>query len=74
MDAAVCASVDPDLFFPEKGGPAARAIKMCSSCPVKAECLADALTLPVTEDFGVRGGTTAFERVRILRKERNRTT
>ncbi len=54
---AVCASVDPEAFFPEKGGDRGRAaIKVCQSCPVQAECLDYALDMG--EDYGIWGGLT----------------
>ena len=40
---ALCAQVDPDLFFPEKGGNTNAAKRICQSCPVQSECLTEAL-------------------------------
>lgn len=45
---------------------------VCESCPVKTDCLADAL-LPVLQggvgaDGGMRGGMTQDERRRLIRK------
>ena len=37
---ALCAQVDPELFFPEKGQPSAPAKAVCARCPVTALCLA----------------------------------
>lgn len=68
MDEAVCAQVDPELFFPEKNGNAAPARRLCGTCPVAGECLEFALTNG--ERFGVWGGLSERER-RKLRKERN---
>jgi Transcription factor WhiB len=67
---AACArpGVDPELFFPEKGGTAAHAKRICAACPVKAPCLADALT--TRDEHGVRGGTTPRERRRLRRRPR----
>jgi len=56
---AVCAQVDPDLFFPEKGQPSAPAKAVCARCPVTALCLAT--FGPLIAD-GVVGGLTAQER------------
>jgi hypothetical protein len=39
---------------------------ICASCPVRGECLADALTIPPGEDIsGFRAGTTATDRHKI---------
>ena len=57
---ALCAQADPDAFFPEMGGSARAAKAVCSRCPVRAECLAEALAN--REPFGVWGGLTARER------------
>jgi len=58
-DAARCAQVDPDLFFPEEGQPAAPARAVCADCPVRAECLA--VFGPLVA-HGVLGGLTDRER------------
>jgi WhiB family redox-sensing transcriptional regulator len=56
---ALCAQVDPELFFPEKGQPSAPAKAICSRCPVTALCLRT--FGPLVAD-GVVGGLTAQER------------
>ena len=56
---ALCAQVDPELFFPEKGQPSAPAKAVCAACPVTALCLA---TFGPLVDHGVVGGLTAEER------------
>lgn len=39
-ESALCRQVDPELWFPEKGGDGgADAKRICASCPVQAECL-----------------------------------
>lgn len=63
MTQAVCASVDAELFYPEKGGSVREAKKVCSGCPVAAECLTFALM--AGERFGVWGGTTERQRRRM---------
>ena len=62
---ALCAQVDADLFFPEKGGTPYPAKRVCRTCPVAAECLEYALTS--RERFGVFGGKTPNERAAIIR-------
>jgi len=62
---ALCAQVDPDLFYPESGAPNRDAKRVCAGCEVRAECLAYALAH--RERFGVWGGTTERERRRMRR-------
>ncbi|WP_051266267.1 WhiB family transcriptional regulator [Nakamurella lactea] len=62
---AVCANQDPDLLF-VTGAAQRDAARMCHGCPVKLECLADALDNQV--EFGVWGGLTERQRRAILRK------
>jgi len=64
---AACRSVDPDLFFPSAdSGPAyavqvAEAKAVCGRCPVRDECLVEAIErLP----YGIAGGRTPEERRR----------
>jgi WhiB family redox-sensing transcriptional regulator len=71
-DSALCAQTDPEIFFPDKGDSCQTAKLICGRCPVREECLQDALTnLTAMQDlFGVRGGTSPRERGRI-RARRN---
>ncbi len=63
---ALCREVDPEIMFPEKGGSAKPGKRICGLCSVRAACLVDALTFPQSEDrFGILGGTTPRERVRL---------
>ena len=63
---ALCAEVDPDLFFPEKGQPSAPAKAVCARCAVTALCLAT--FGPLVAD-GVVGGLTARERRHLRRMD-----
>lgn len=63
---AVCAQVDPELFFPELGQNCQDAKRLCASCPVQPECLAYALAN--RELYGIWGGTSTKERV-VLRRQ-----
>jgi WhiB family redox-sensing transcriptional regulator len=65
---ALCAQVDPDLFFPEKGETATEALRVCALCEVRAECAAEALANK--EEHGVWGGITERTRRRKLRDRR----
>lgn len=62
---ARCHEVDPEIFFPERGGSSRAARAVCNNCPVQEECLRYALTN--REQFGIWGGTSERER-RKLRK------
>lgn len=62
---ALCAQVDPELFFPEKGGSSKEAKGVCAACDVRDECLEAALL--EDDHHGVRGGYTERERRRIKR-------
>ena len=62
---ALCAEVDPELFYPETGAPNRDAKRICGRCDVRPECLAYALAN--RERFGVWGGTTERERRRMCR-------
>lgn len=61
---ALCAQTDPDAFFPEKGGSVREAKRICAGCPVRAECLEDALAN--NEQYGVYGGLSERERRPLL--------
>ena len=65
MTDGVCAQVDPDLWFPEKGGSTREAKALCARCPVHPECLAYALAHD--ERFGVWGGASERDRRRMRR-------
>jgi hypothetical protein len=58
-DEALCAEVDPELFFPEMGQPARAALELCTSCGVRDLCRE---TFGPLVSYGVVGGTTARQR------------
>ena len=60
-----CRTTDPDALFVQ-GAAQNRAKAVCSGCPVRAECLADALDNRT--EFGVWGGMTERERRALLRR------
>src|ERR1051326_5086014 len=62
---AACRTTDPDELFVQ-GAAQNRAKSVCHGCPVRAECLADALDNRV--EFGVWGGMTERERRALLRR------
>jgi WhiB family redox-sensing transcriptional regulator len=65
---ANCLGVDPDLFFPERGGSTREAKEVCRGCVVREDCLQYALRNG--EKFGIWGGLSERER-RRLRRRRN---
>lgn len=68
MDDAKCSEVDPDLFFPEKGGSTRLAKQLCASCPVVDTCLEYATANGIYE--GIWGGKSAQERAAARRGEK----
>jgi WhiB family transcriptional regulator, redox-sensing transcriptional regulator len=66
---AACATVDPELFFPEPGqAPQATAAKqVCAGCAVRGPCLEAALHGPQAhqDHAGIFAGTTPSDRVRL---------
>ncbi|HEX7353549.1 MAG TPA: WhiB family transcriptional regulator [Mycobacteriales bacterium] len=62
---AACRDGNPDELF-VRGAEQHKAKVLCLSCPVRTECLADALDNRV--EFGVWGGMTERERRALLRR------
>lgn len=66
---ALCAEVDPEIFFPEQEERTAfHAKKVCKSCPVRTECLEYALN--TGQEHGVWGGVCSKERQKIKSNRR----
>lgn len=67
-DRATCTTYDPELFYPDTGRHdlVKLAKRICSTCPVKDQCLAAAMAEEgaAVGRFGIRGGMTAQERRR----------
>lgn len=68
---AKCRASDPDELFVQ-GAAQNRAKAVCMGCPVRTECLADALDNRV--EFGVWGGMTERERRALLKKRSDVTS
>ena len=68
---AACQTSAPDELFVQ-GAAQNRAKAVCMTCPVRTECLADALDNRV--EFGVWGGMTERERRSLLRRRNNVTS
>ena len=61
-----CRSHDPDLWFADTPAELERAKQLCARCPLKAECLASALSR--REPWGVWGGEIFEQGVVVPRK------
>jgi WhiB family transcriptional regulator, redox-sensing transcriptional regulator len=77
--APACAGMPIDLFFPRDGERAeswepreAEALALCAACPIREQCLNDALRFPATEQHGVAGGLTSEQRRAEIRNRRRR--
>lgn len=77
-DRAACRDQPTEMFFPEEPvldqTAYEPALSICAGCPVRFECLDDALTWPADMDFGVRGGLTADDRQGLRRQLRDLST
>ncbi|MCK6212533.1 WhiB family transcriptional regulator [Georgenia sp. EYE_87] len=62
---AACAGTEPDALF-VRGAAQRQARQLCFTCPVRMECLADALSSNAS--FGVWGGLTERERRALVRR------
>lgn len=67
IEEAICPQTDPEIFFPEKGSSSRQALKVCASCPVKLDCLVEAMTT-AAGSTGIWGGTTENDRRAIRRR------
>ena len=62
-----CHTADPELFFSEEKEVIAQAKTLCGSCPMKAKCLAGALSR--AEPCGVWGGEL-FDEGQVIQSKR----
>jgi len=68
---ALCKMSAPDELF-VRGAEQHKAKVVCGACPVRAECLAEALDNEI--EWGVWGGLTERERRALLRQRPNVTS
>lgn len=66
MENARCRERDPEQFFVRGAAQSRRAVRICTRCEVREECLTYALTNGI--EFGVWGGTTERQRRRLARE------
>ncbi|MFF8485207.1 WhiB family transcriptional regulator [Streptomyces antibioticus] len=66
---AACSGLPTEDWFPQRRQSAVAAVAVCAGCPVRVECLYDALRVeaaaPGDRPYGIRGGLTASERRRV---------
>jgi WhiB family transcriptional regulator, redox-sensing transcriptional regulator len=67
----LCNNAQPDELF-VRGAAQNRAKQLCAGCPVRTECLAEALSNQI--EWGVWGGMTERERRALLRRRPNVTS
>lgn len=66
-DFALCKGIkDPNIFFPESSKRTYLPKSICKRCPVQLNCLEEALR--DKNCMGIWGGTTDYERRKLLRK------
>lgn len=70
VEHAACASYHPELWWADDPNANASTIALgvCGVCPVRADCLEHALTVP--EQEGIWGGLTAKERRKMSRERK----
>jgi WhiB family transcriptional regulator, redox-sensing transcriptional regulator len=68
-----CVGTDRDLWFSRDGEAegawnlrAREALAICAGCPIRQACLDEALSFPISQQFGVFGGMTERQRRTIL--------
>jgi WhiB family transcriptional regulator, redox-sensing transcriptional regulator len=66
---AHCLDHDPDLWYPLEANAGAEAVRICSTCPVRLDCLAWALEH--NEREGIWGGMSARRRQRLRSEARS---
>ncbi|HEX4864445.1 MAG TPA: WhiB family transcriptional regulator [Acidimicrobiales bacterium] len=65
---AACRNVDPRIFFPKSDLFSNQGKLICSTCPVREQCLAWALATGQRD--GIWGGKTSKERRRLVKAGR----
>ncbi|GAA3082890.1 MULTISPECIES: WhiB family transcriptional regulator [Streptomyces] len=66
---ALCAQAGPEFFFPAPGSSTREAKQLCGACEGRVACLEYALAHD--ERFGVWGGLSEKERLRLRRTQRS---
>ena len=74
MAQALCAQIDPDLWYPDPGDAhaAQTAAAVCRTCPVRADCLDYAMATEAQGGrHGVWGGLTPTARDRLHHRRKD---
>ena len=66
LPGALCASLEAEVWFPERGHTSLPARQVCMACDVRAACLQWALDHE--ERFGVWGGMSPEERQQLAKR------
>lgn len=66
VEDALCAQVDPELWYSEKGGSTREAKRICKQCPVRVQCLEEAMA--AGDRHGIWGGLSERERAALARE------
>lgn len=70
QDLALCAQVDPELFFPQLNDRGAQAKEICAKCEVRLQCLQLAMTAEAkfnTKRYGIFGGLSPRDRKQLAK-------
>ncbi|MFJ9387740.1 WhiB family transcriptional regulator [Nocardioides sp. NPDC101246] len=68
---AALARIEINIFFSGTSTDTAEALAVCATCPVREQCLADALATEMpSRAYYVRGGLTAEQRRELLVEQR----
>jgi hypothetical protein len=64
---AACTAVDPSIIDndDENEKPSSAAAALCDGCYIRSECLTAGLSLPLSLDYGIWGGTTSYQRAKM---------
>ncbi|MFZ0664777.1 MAG: WhiB family transcriptional regulator, partial [Acidimicrobiales bacterium] len=67
---ALCLQFEPELWFSYEPEDGVKAVRVCSECPVRLDCLGWAIAH--NEIFGIWGGISARKRTRIRAEMRRK--
>jgi WhiB family redox-sensing transcriptional regulator len=59
---AACKGAETSIFFPKRGEKLDRAMEFCNRCPVRPQCLDEAMSVGAESAVGVWGGTSERRR------------
>ena len=66
---AACLGMPTNVFFLERGASSKEAKTICNTCPVKTDCLNEAVRInPIYDSYGIYGGKSSRERNKIRKQ------